>query len=453
MQSNTFRLFISSTFSDFKKEREILHTKVFPRISEYCTSLGFSFQPIDLRWGVNNEAQLDQKTLEVCLEEVKACKHFPHPHFLIMCGDRYGYIPLPYMIETEEFERLKKDIAKNNESIDIIYKPQKDKDENIISHKETRQTTSLELLDEWYKEDKNQIPLEDENQIPLKEKNSTAYILQPRRRDEYAKGDPKRNEYTIYVNWEAEQSALRKILQTAATATLDIDTPEWKKYFLSATEAEVIEGIREYGPQTTAQKELGNTMDKEYVFGYLRTIDNPSGAYADQEESLEPTRAETFKKNLENTLRENIHQASYESTKEYESSNFEAFEKYFYEHLKLVIDKQKEQTDSLTSLQKEQDQQKKFKNDKLKGFLGREKTLSHITTYLNNQSIKQPLIIYGPSGMGKSSLLAKAIEKVIKKAEQSLSNAHILYRFVGATQGSTTLRALLTSICDELQEK
>ncbi|HHO42037.1 MAG TPA: DUF4062 domain-containing protein, partial [Epsilonproteobacteria bacterium] len=31
MRTNTFRLFISSTFSDFKKEREVLHTRVFPR--------------------------------------------------------------------------------------------------------------------------------------------------------------------------------------------------------------------------------------------------------------------------------------------------------------------------------------------------------------------------------------------------------------------------------------
>lgn len=101
MQTKTFRLFISSPFKDFKKERKVLHTKVFPRIEQYLLekNINYSFQPIDLRWGVSNEAQLDQKTLEVCLEEVKACKHFPYPNFLIMTGDRYGYIPLPYMIE------------------------------------------------------------------------------------------------------------------------------------------------------------------------------------------------------------------------------------------------------------------------------------------------------------------------------------------------------------------
>ena len=99
MQNKTFRLFISSPFSDFEKEREVLHKKVFPKIDEYCNEKNLTFQPVDLRWGVNEEAQLDQKTLEVCLEEVRACKHFPHPNFLIMAGDRYGYVPCPYMIE------------------------------------------------------------------------------------------------------------------------------------------------------------------------------------------------------------------------------------------------------------------------------------------------------------------------------------------------------------------
>ena len=55
----TFRLFISSTFSDFQEERELLHSKVFPEIKKYARDRGFEFQPIDLRWGVAQEAQLD----------------------------------------------------------------------------------------------------------------------------------------------------------------------------------------------------------------------------------------------------------------------------------------------------------------------------------------------------------------------------------------------------------
>lgn len=79
MNRKTFRLFISSTFSDFRQEREILQTKVFPKIKSYCVEKGYKFQPIDLRWGVNQEAQLDQKTLERCLNEART---WPTPPIL-----------------------------------------------------------------------------------------------------------------------------------------------------------------------------------------------------------------------------------------------------------------------------------------------------------------------------------------------------------------------------------
>lgn len=67
MGNRTFRLFVSSTFSDFEKERDVLHKRVFPKIEKFCNKNGCSFQPVDLRWGVSSEAQNDQKTLKVCL--------------------------------------------------------------------------------------------------------------------------------------------------------------------------------------------------------------------------------------------------------------------------------------------------------------------------------------------------------------------------------------------------
>ena len=138
-----FRLFISSTFEDFKIERDLLQNEVFPKIREYCESKGFSFQPIDLRWGINNEAQLDQKTLPVCLREVRNCASYPHPNFLIMLGDRYGWVPLPYIIDKKEFD----DIRKNLKSSD------------------------KQILDEWYRLDKNQLS---------EDKDRGCYILKRR---------------------------------------------------------------------------------------------------------------------------------------------------------------------------------------------------------------------------------------------------------------------------------
>jgi hypothetical protein len=57
--SRTFRIFVSSTFSDLKVERNALQEKVFPRLRDFATSHGCRFQANDLRWGVSEEAALE----------------------------------------------------------------------------------------------------------------------------------------------------------------------------------------------------------------------------------------------------------------------------------------------------------------------------------------------------------------------------------------------------------
>ena len=104
MLVKAFRLFVSSTFADFGQERELLQSRVFPALDAYCAAKGYQFLPLDLRWGVSEEAQLDQRTAEICLGEVSAAKDYPPPNFLIMIGNRYGWVPLPYAIARDEFE-------------------------------------------------------------------------------------------------------------------------------------------------------------------------------------------------------------------------------------------------------------------------------------------------------------------------------------------------------------
>ncbi|WP_165725303.1 DUF4062 domain-containing protein [Pseudoalteromonas sp. SA25] len=128
----TFRLFVSSTFSDFKSERQTLQEKVFPKIGVYCQKRNFQFHPIDLRWGINAEAQANQKTLSLCLNEVKNCKQFPYPNFIILNGNRYGSVPLPEAIDKDEFDKIL----------------------HVITHDET-QIDALKYLNYWYIEDSN----------------------------------------------------------------------------------------------------------------------------------------------------------------------------------------------------------------------------------------------------------------------------------------------------------
>ena len=110
--SKTFRIFISSTFSDLKEERNALQKDVFPKLRELCTQHGCRFQAIDLRWGVSDEAALDQQTVKICLEEIARCQEItPRPNFIILLGDRYGWRPLPSEIPASEFEEIERRIS------------------------------------------------------------------------------------------------------------------------------------------------------------------------------------------------------------------------------------------------------------------------------------------------------------------------------------------------------
>jgi len=102
------RVFVSSTFSDLKHERNELQRKVFPKLEQLCLQRGFQFQAIDLRWGVPTEAGLDHRTMRICFEELRRAQEIsPEPNFLILLGDRYGWRPLPEAISVGQFNELK----------------------------------------------------------------------------------------------------------------------------------------------------------------------------------------------------------------------------------------------------------------------------------------------------------------------------------------------------------
>ena len=255
-----FRLFISSTFADFKAERDLLHNEVFPKIREYCEEKGFTFQPIDLRWGVNTEAQFDQKTIPVCLNEVKICASYPHPNFLIMLGDRYGWVPLPYMIERSEFDQILKN-AKAQADVNLIKK--------------------------WYYLDENQIP--------------SSCVLRPRLR-----------KFKNYEMWSAEEERLRSILQKAA---VNLPEDKKKKYFMSATHHEFNEIYKDEGNKdyiVSVFRHIKNSKQnrEQDIENFRQSVEdntlkhNVIDEYID--EKFEILNRSEFVEKIENKLKENI---------------------------------------------------------------------------------------------------------------------------------------------------
>ena len=158
--SNIFRVFVSSTFSDMVAERNALQKQVFPRLREWCRTKGVTFQAIDLRWGISQEAGLNQRATDVCLNEISRCQaSTTRPNFLLLMGDRYGWRPLPDDIPADEWDTFSPHITNSDDQ---------------------------DLLNRWYKRDYNAVP-------PL-------YVLQKRT-----------GEFVDYPRW-TEGSALRSVV-------------------------------------------------------------------------------------------------------------------------------------------------------------------------------------------------------------------------------------------------
>src|SRR5688572_27102640 len=106
-EPRTFRVFVSSTFSDLRAERDALQQHVWPALREVCARHGTRFQAIDLRWGISEEATLDHRTMPVCLTELARCQEVsPRPNFVVLLGDRYGWRPLPATISADELDAI-----------------------------------------------------------------------------------------------------------------------------------------------------------------------------------------------------------------------------------------------------------------------------------------------------------------------------------------------------------
>ena len=84
----TVRVFISSTFRDMHAERDQLVKVVFPALRERLEKYRVHLIDIDLRWGVTKEQADNDQALDVCLDQIDACR----PFFIGILGERYGWV-------------------------------------------------------------------------------------------------------------------------------------------------------------------------------------------------------------------------------------------------------------------------------------------------------------------------------------------------------------------------
>jgi Cdc6-like AAA superfamily ATPase len=380
-----------------KEERSILQEKVFPKLEKFCEENGARFQAVDLRWGVNEESQLNQKTLEICLNEIARCQKIsPKPNFLILLGDKYGWQPIPTKIPETEM----KDIYST-----IVF--------------------DTSLLDRWYQLDTNAVPSE--------------YVLQPRGK-----------EFGDYKVWEVVEKKLQSVLREAVSQ-LSFSEEQRIKYFTSATHQEIMSGA--LNPVDVKEK------PEDHVFALIRETEGmPDNNTAEGFIDLINDRSDPYSKDqliqLKGKLKEKLgnqyipYKAKWKEKKT-EMNDPYGFENTLYNFLENIIKEQLREVISPDEISHEVKLHSEFKDKLTEYFCGRDDILKTLNSYLNNNSEKRVLAMIGDSGSGKSSVMAKAVLEAISVRQ----NAIIIYRFIGTTSHSSNIISLLQSISGQIAKE
>lgn len=87
----TLPVFVSSTFRDFHRERDLLNSSILEELDERVAPYGCRVELVDLRWGITADSDdpdsRNATILDVCLGEIERSR----PLFVGLIGERYGW--------------------------------------------------------------------------------------------------------------------------------------------------------------------------------------------------------------------------------------------------------------------------------------------------------------------------------------------------------------------------
>ncbi len=409
IRATTIRLFVSSTFVDFQREREILQQEVFPALQRLCHARGVSFQPVDLRWGIGPEAAHEQQTLRICLDEVKRCAQTSlRPYFLVLTGDRYGWQPLPPALAPEEVRALLPWIARH---------------EGRHADCPVGVSRELALL---YRLDRNGVP-------PKLE-------LQPQ-------------SVLAGQDWATAERRLLRALRRAALAT-GMSQAAREKFFLSATAHEIEQGVLQ------APTDVPNVREHVLCF-QRRRLDfrnkRPGGAFLNRDDgihALERSGADDVQsRQLQSRLQRRLARALGDNVLVYHAFSTSGttdrrFEQAFRDDarrlLTALVHREVERLSAFGGDQAEWLYHEEFGANRASTWSGRTREVDRLDRYLDRRDARS-MLIHGVGGIGKTTLVA------IAAAMGEQRGLVVLQRYVGTTATATNGRSLLISLLRQLE--
>ncbi|XP_038076753.1 uncharacterized protein LOC119744738 [Patiria miniata] len=417
-------VFISSTFTDMKLERNLLMEDVYPFVREYARLIGLSFNAVDMRWGIRQTMCDAHMASEICLDEVERCReHSVGPFFVCILGQKYGYRPIPYRVPQAIFEPLIGYIGRQAET-------------------DSKQAEALRLMKEWFRLDTNSADCE--------------YVMQPIVwKFPNHNNDPKQRD-----NWWTEFCAMRAAFFAAVKQI--VNDPDLKQEILrSITEGEIAKAIE-------GHHSAGHSRFHFFTRSFTGFNLKMSGAKyyvdwdGDRVDSEALMKLDNLTERIENMTSDdrnekyNLHfspSADAMFNDERNKDNLRNFLDRFCDYLVKSIHRGAVNLASALDdpLYSEVISHSIFCRERADFFAGREKLIGSVMAYLKRPHGERPFVVHGCGGSGKSSLLAKVISRSLESWKGcELGRPVQLMRFIAITPHSSNIRDLLYFICLQL---
>lgn len=361
--ARVFRVFVSSTFTDMVAERNALNERVFGELRAHCAARGFGFQAVDLRWGIGDEASSGHRTMRTCLSEIARCQAIsPRPNFIVLLGSRYGWRPLPEIVDAAELHRLIPHLAPSDAA----------------------------LVEACYAREENAVP--------------PVYAL--------------RHRSTTAFGWDDAQQRLRPVLAAAAQAA-GLDQGTRAKYHTSATEQEIVEGaLNAPGAQDHVfcfVRETTGLPDDTGAFRDLAASGEP-----DEEAAV---RLADLKKRVRARLPGHVFEYIAEwRDGALSMTHLNRMCEDVESALRDVMDAEMERLGQMTHLDQERAAHEAFARERSETFVGRGAYLDRVADYLRGPTA-QPLCVFAGGGLGKSALMATAAARARAAHPQAIQVA------------------------------
>jgi len=407
-------VFVSSTFSDMHAERDYLVKRVFPDLHDWCERRRLRLVDADLRWGVTEaDATRNRNVVQTCLRRIDECR----PFFLCFVGQRRGWVPMDNEIDPrtlEAFPALREHISKASvtelEILHAVFQPL----HGDAARDPSREADYYNPADHafFYLREPSyldSLPADPPQRIGAytnaggddaeRRVHDDAELRRWREVEIPKCGRPV---HPYSAEWRPELSTPELALPLACPATTEKNRERWREAWVHA-------GV-DLAPNGLYVADEGQARDfnRRLTAGRL-------GGFRHAGRDLAEIILEDLKAGIA---------ARYPDHVEVEGKP--------------------------GSLQAELDQQEQFLFVNSEGFIERGNDFDELDAYVWDHSRKL-FVLTAEGGMGKSMLLANWIDRC--RAEGSpLGGTPFLFRFVGQSDGSTTVAKLQAAILTELRE-